>query len=153
VRAAQRLGREIISPGESPLEFLLKIMRNETVDSMQRVSAAVACLPYCHARRRHDAKSFTLPEPTNAAEAAAMLATLPARIAGGELEPDVANAIAASLKAYLEAFITTGLEARVKALIDARKGNGVDEGSIEITPSELESRIIDLRPNQESNEQ
>ena len=76
-----------------------------------------------------------------------MLATLPARIASGELEPDVANAIAASLRAYLDAFTTTGLEAKVKALIAARKGNGTDEGPIDIAPAGLEERVIDLRPN------
>jgi hypothetical protein len=148
-RAVRRLGREIISPGETPLEFLLKKMRDEAADPIQRVSAAIACLPYCHARRRHDTTPFVFLTPTNAAEAAAMLATLPARIAGGELDFNVANAIAASLKAYLEAFTVTALEAKVKALIDARKGNGVDEGSIEIAPAELEGRIINLRANPE----
>ena len=133
----------------TPLEFLLAKMRDETADLRTGFTAAVACLPYCHARRRHDTRPFVFPTPTNAAEAAAMLATLPARIAGGELDPDVANAIAASLKAYLDAFVVTGLEAKVKALIDARKGNGADEGSIEITPAELEGRIIDLKPNPE----
>jgi hypothetical protein len=78
-----------------------------------------------------------------------MLATLPARIANEELDSDVANAISASLKAYLEAFTVTALEAKVKALIDARKGNGVDEEPIDIAPAELEGRIIDLRPNRE----
>ena len=87
-----------------------------------------------------------MPTPTNAAEAAAMLATLPAMIAGEELDSDVAGAIAASLKAYLEAFAVSGLEAKVKALIDARKGDGADEGPIEIAPAELEGRIIDLKP-------
>jgi hypothetical protein len=148
-RAARRLGLEILSAGETPLEFLLKKMRDEGADLTHRVQAAVACLPYCHARRRHDTRPFVLPTPTNAAEAAAMLATLPARIANEELDSDVANAISASLKAYLEAFTVTALEAKVKALIDARKGNGVDEEPIDIAPAELEGRIIDLRPNRE----
>jgi hypothetical protein len=145
-RAARRLGREIISPGETPLEFLLKKMRDETADPVHRVQAAVACLPYCHARRRHDTRPFVMPTPVNAAEAAAMLATMPAMIAGEELDSDVAGAIVASLKAYLEAFAVSGLEAKVKALIDARRGDGADEAPIEITPTELEGRIIDLRP-------
>ena len=113
---------------------------------MHRVQAAVACLPYCHARRRRDTRPFVMPTPANAAEAAAMLATLPAIIAGEELDSDVAGAIVASLKAYLEAFAVSGLEAKVKALIDARRGDGADEGPIEITPTELEGRIIDLGP-------
>lgn len=147
MRAIRRLGRrEIISPGETPLEFLLKKMRDEMADPIQRVAAAVACLPYCHARRRHDARPFVFSTPTSAAEAAAMLATLPARIARDELDPHVASAIAASLRAYLEAFTITGLEAKVKALIDARKGNGADEEPVDITPTEIEARIIDLRP-------
>jgi hypothetical protein len=148
-RAARRLGLEIFSFGETPLEFLLKKMRDETADPGHRVTAAVACLPYCHARRRRDMKPFVLPTPANAAEAAATLATLPARVAGEELDPDVANAIAASLRSYLEAFTVTGLEAKVKALIDARKGNGVDEGPIDIAPADLDERIIDLKPNPE----
>ncbi len=72
---------------------------------------------------------------------------MPARIAGEELDADVANAIAASLKAYLDAFTLTELEAKMKTLIDARKGNGADEGPIDITPAELDGRIIDLRPH------
>jgi hypothetical protein len=147
-RAARRLGREIISPGQTPLEFLLKKMRDETADPVHRVQAAVACLPYCHARRRHDTRPFVVPTPVNAAEAAAMLATLPARIASDELDPHVASAIAALLRAYLEAFTVTGLEAKVKALIDARKGNGADEEPIDITPAEIDARIIDLRPGE-----
>lgn len=152
-RAARRLGREIVSPGETPLEFLLKKMRDENADPYHRVQAAVACLPYCHARRRYDTRPFDFSTPASAAEAAAMLASLPARIASEELDPHVANAIAASLKAYLEAFVVTGLEAKVKALIDARKGNGADEGPIDVTPEEIEGRIIDLRIGSEEHRQ
>ena len=96
--AALRLGLEIIPPGGTPLAFLLAKMRDEMADPQHRVSAAIACLPYCHARRRHDTRPFVLPTPANAAEAAAILATLPARVASEELDSDVANAIAASLK-------------------------------------------------------
>ena len=35
---------------------------------------------------------------------------------------------------------------KVKALIDARSGNGADEGPIDVTPAELEGRIINLGP-------
>ena len=145
-RAVRRLGREIISPGETPLEFLLKKMRDETADPVHRVQAAVACLPYCHARRRRDTRPFAFSTPASAAEAAAMLATLPARIASDELDPNVANAIATTLRAYLEAFTVTGLEAKVRALIDARKGNGADDEPIGVSPAGLDGRIIDLRP-------
>ena len=86
--------------------------------------------------------------PTNAADAAAMLATLPTRIASGELDPQVASVIAASLKTYLEAFTVTALETKVKALIDGRKGNGADE-SADITPADLDARIIDLKARPE----
>ena len=144
--AVRRLGREIIPPGEMPLGFLLAKMRDEATDLPSRVQAAVACLPYCHARRRRDAKPFVMMTPTSAVEAAAMLATLPAMIASEEVDVDVANVIVSSLKSYLDAFVVTGLEAKVKALIDARKGNGLDEEPIDIAREELEGRIIDLKP-------
>jgi hypothetical protein len=153
VRAVRRLGREVLSPGETPLEFLLKKMRDENADPQHRVTAAVACLPYCHARRRHDTRPFILATPTNAAEAATILATLPARVANEELDSDVADAITASLKAYLDAFVVTGLEAKVKALIDARKGNGGDDGPIDIMPADLDARIIDLKAGPEEDGQ
>jgi hypothetical protein len=144
-RAVRRLSRrEVISPGVTPLEFLLKKMRDEDADLNHRVAAAIACLPYCHARRRHDAVSFTLSTPTSAAEATEMLATIPARVASDGLDPQVAMAITASLKAYLEAFAVTGIEAKVRALIEARQGAGAEE-EVELTP-ELEARLIDLRP-------
>jgi hypothetical protein len=74
-----------------------------------------------------------------------MLATLPAMIASEGVDPDVASAIAASLRAYLQAFTISELEAKMKALIDTRKGNGADDGPIDVTPAEIEGRIIDLR--------
>jgi phage terminase small subunit len=33
-----------------PLVFLLALMNDDAADSRTRLSAAVACLPYCHAR-------------------------------------------------------------------------------------------------------
>lgn len=36
--------------GITPLEFMLKIMRSETVDEMARFEAAKAAAPYVHAR-------------------------------------------------------------------------------------------------------
>jgi energy-converting hydrogenase Eha subunit A len=147
-RAVRRLGRPIISPGETPLEFLLKTMRNEQADTTNRVSAAVACLPYVHAKRRHDATSFVFPTPTSAAEATAILATLPAKIASEGLDPQIAMAITASLRAYLDAHVVSELEAKMRTLIEARKGNGAEEKP-DMTREELETRIIDLRPNPE----
>jgi energy-converting hydrogenase Eha subunit A len=115
-RGVRRIGREIISPGETPLEFLLKIMRNEGADTTNRVSAAVACLPYVHAKRRHDTTSFVFPTPASAVEATAMLATLPAKIGADGLDPRVATAVASALRSYLEAFRVSELEAKVRAL-------------------------------------
>jgi hypothetical protein len=147
-RAVRRLGRELISPGETPLEFLLKKMRDELAEPMHRVQAAVACLPYCHARRRHDATPFVFPTPASAAEATAMLATLPAKIGAEGLDPHVAVAITASLKAYLDAHVVSGLEAKMRAMLEARRGAGAEEKP-DMTAEELEARIIDLRPNRE----
>ena len=147
-KAARRVGRELISPGETPLEFLLKIMRNESADTTNRVSAAVACLPYVHARRRHDATPFVFETPTSAAEATAMLATLPAKIGADGLDPQVAMAVTASLRAYLNAHVVAELEAKMRAMLEARKGNGAEEKP-DMTPDEIKARIIDLRPNLE----
>jgi hypothetical protein len=37
--------------GDSPLEFLLKVMRNKKLPSGIRIEAAKAALPYCHKKQ------------------------------------------------------------------------------------------------------
>ena len=42
---------EAIAAGLSPLEYMLEVMRDETLDESKRLEAAKAAAPYCHAKR------------------------------------------------------------------------------------------------------
>ena len=57
-------------------------------------------------------------------------------------------AVTASLRAYLDAFSVSGLEAKVREMLEARKGNGAEEKP-NMTAEELEARIIDLKPRED----
>jgi len=46
-RRVKRIGTR---RGETPLQYLLRVMRDETVDDARRDKAAAAALPYCCAR-------------------------------------------------------------------------------------------------------
>jgi hypothetical protein len=46
-RRVKRIGTR---RGEMPLQYLLKLMRDETADDARRDKAAIAALPYCSAR-------------------------------------------------------------------------------------------------------
>ena len=46
----QIVTREIASTGELPLEYMLRVMRDRTVDHERRDWAAKECAPYCHAK-------------------------------------------------------------------------------------------------------
>ena len=39
---------EIASTGITPLEYMLKTLRNETLDHKERMDAATSAAPYCH---------------------------------------------------------------------------------------------------------
>lgn len=42
--------QKVESTGITPLEYMISIMRNETLEQRERLSAAVAAAPYVHAK-------------------------------------------------------------------------------------------------------
>lgn len=50
VRAAMQAPAAAVRADQTPLEFLLGIMNNPTVSLARRMRAAVAALPFCHAK-------------------------------------------------------------------------------------------------------
>ena len=58
--------REALAAGQTPLEYLLELMRDESADPQRRDRAAVSAAPFCHikladvgkkAREKDDAKT------------------------------------------------------------------------------------------------
>ena len=42
--------QKALTTGQTPLDYILKILRDDTQDARTRLDAAKALLPYCHAR-------------------------------------------------------------------------------------------------------
>jgi hypothetical protein len=49
-KATQEQREEIAASGLTPLEYMLKVMRDAGADEAKRLDAAKAAAPYCHAR-------------------------------------------------------------------------------------------------------
>ena len=50
-RATEMQARLVLATGQSPLSYLLSIMRNEFYSTERRMAAAIAALPYVHRRQ------------------------------------------------------------------------------------------------------
>ena len=87
---------------------------------------------------------INLEPPKSAPEARDMIAEVTSMIAKAEIDGEHGSRVIVGLEAFMGARVAE-LEAKVKTLIGARKGNGADEEPIEIAPVELEGRIIDLK--------
>jgi hypothetical protein len=49
-KRTQRLYAEVTASGETPLDYMLRIMRDETVDARRRDQMAMTAAPYVHAK-------------------------------------------------------------------------------------------------------
>jgi hypothetical protein len=61
-RAAAAIQAEIAASGEPPLDFMLRVMRDETAEPARRAAMAIAAAPYVHPRLAAVAHRHTNPD-------------------------------------------------------------------------------------------
>lgn len=109
----------LLEDGESPCQFAIRIMRDETQALDLRIHAAKMAAPYLHPRPQPEPRvvAFDLPEQlATSADLMAAHTLLLKAAASGEVSLDEAKDVSAMLDAHRKVIETANLEERIAKL-------------------------------------
>lgn len=115
-----------VSDGTSPLEYMLKVMRDENASADSRAWAAEKAAPFFHPKPAPMQRLVTidLPKVDTADGVKAALARIVEATAAGDIAPSEAQSLVAVIEAQRKAIETADILDRLAALEEARGDRG-----------------------------
>jgi hypothetical protein len=109
--------------GETPVEFGLKIMRDETKDLTTRLHAARFVVPYLHPRPAPagEVVNFDLPEAANLQSVTAAMAAVLKAVSQGQMPVNTGRDLVAMIDVQRKSIELLEIEKRIEALEKARR--------------------------------
>ncbi|WP_420335440.1 hypothetical protein [Roseibium sp.] len=108
----------ISESGQTPVEYMLSIMRDENADTKDRAWAAEKAAPYIHARPAPMASriEIELPNTSTIDGIKSAMAAITRAVSGGEIAPSEAQGVVSILEAQRKAIETGEILERLEAL-------------------------------------
>src|SRR5262245_22300369 len=109
---------EASAEGLLPVQYMLKVLRDEKADQADRQWAAHAAAPYIHPRPAPEQRRITiaLPDTSTSEGVGQAISAVLTAVSGGEVAPSEARDMIAMLESRLKAIEVIDLEARIAEL-------------------------------------
>ncbi len=119
-----------VSEGITPVEYMLNVMRDETVDEKQRAWAAEKAAPFVHPRPAPLARSIEieLPDTSTVEGIAGALNRITQAVACGEITTTEAQGLVSIVEAQRKVIETGKMMERISALEKAISAGAVQQG-------------------------
>ena len=113
-----------LAMGQTPVEYMLDILRDETADAADRRWAAEKAAPYIHPRPAPLQRTITidLPDLANATNLAAATLAIVKATANGQISPAEAQQLSSVVETHRKAIETSELANRIEQL-ESRSAN------------------------------